>query len=411
MSPSQSRRALGAVSLALTLVLGSIASPALAGRDRDGDGMPDRWEKANGFDPRRSDGKKDADGDGLKNVAEFRKGTDPRDKDSDDDDLKDGVESKLGADPSRYDTDGDGNSDGTEVNLDGTDPKDAGSNVTRCPLTGEVADGDLDAVAVKIDNAPAAGMPTGLGSADVVVESLVEGGLTRFTAIFGCEDPVMVGPVRSARADDAAFLAPFTDTLVFSGANAIVQEGLDATGMTSVTEATTPGLFTRTEALAPYDLFADVSEVAGAIPAPLRFGTKTGKTAVSSVDLDLGGVGAVRWTWDGTAWMRSQDGVPSLTTDSGPMAADNVVVQLVDTSYSDELGDALGNMSPEMDMAAGGKVLVFRDGKVRSGTWQLKGSGFVYKDAAGNRLSLARGNTWIEMVGSPEGELVGSVSY
>jgi hypothetical protein len=46
--------------------------------DRDGDGMPDAWELANGLDPDNPlDALLDADGDGMSNRDEFRAGTDP----------------------------------------------------------------------------------------------------------------------------------------------------------------------------------------------------------------------------------------------------------------------------------------------------------------------------------------------
>jgi hypothetical protein len=54
-------------------------STAVGGPDTDGDGMPDLWEQANGFDPNTPDGPLDADGDGLANREEYLAGTDPRD--------------------------------------------------------------------------------------------------------------------------------------------------------------------------------------------------------------------------------------------------------------------------------------------------------------------------------------------
>jgi len=49
--------------------------PALApGRpepDGDGDGMPDAWERAHGFDPARADGNGDRDGDGMTNLEDW----------------------------------------------------------------------------------------------------------------------------------------------------------------------------------------------------------------------------------------------------------------------------------------------------------------------------------------------------
>ncbi len=90
--------------------------------DLDGDGMPDRYEQLQGFNPTdASDATEDADGDGLTNGDEFGLGTDPHSADTDGDDLDDAEEGTRGTDPLVGDTDGDGLIDGKEVFL-GTDP-------------------------------------------------------------------------------------------------------------------------------------------------------------------------------------------------------------------------------------------------------------------------------------------------
>ncbi len=68
--------------------------------DTDGDGMPDSWELANGFNPfDSSDADGDADQDGLSNRQEAALGTDPRNPDTDQDGATDWQEFQEGTDP------------------------------------------------------------------------------------------------------------------------------------------------------------------------------------------------------------------------------------------------------------------------------------------------------------------------
>jgi hypothetical protein len=80
--------ALAALAFALFAVL---AGPAAA-HDRNGDRIPDRWEKRHHLSLKVKQGKRDQDHDGLRNRAEWKAGLDPRDEDSDDDGTEDGDE-------------------------------------------------------------------------------------------------------------------------------------------------------------------------------------------------------------------------------------------------------------------------------------------------------------------------------
>ncbi|MGQ9516807.1 MAG: DUF3048 domain-containing protein, partial [Anaerolineae bacterium] len=93
-----------------------------------------------------------------------------------------------------------------------------------CPLTGEVVT-DLTKLerrplAIKISNAPSIVRPqAGLDKADVVFEHVAEADLTRFTAIYLCQDAEKVGSVRNARLIDLEIPAMLKSLFAFYGAS------------------------------------------------------------------------------------------------------------------------------------------------------------------------------------------------
>ena len=77
---------------ALTVALFAVFAGPAAARDRNKDGLPDRWEKRHHLSLKVKQAKKDQDRDGLRNKAEFKAGMNPRDNDSDNDGTEDGDE-------------------------------------------------------------------------------------------------------------------------------------------------------------------------------------------------------------------------------------------------------------------------------------------------------------------------------
>jgi hypothetical protein len=91
--------------------------------------------------------------------------------------------------------------------------------MTGLPVSGEEsADQPYPVLVTKLDNTPSSAPQIGLGKADLVVEELVEGGLTRLAAFYYSRLPAKVGPVRSMRASDIGIVAPVDASIVTSGA-------------------------------------------------------------------------------------------------------------------------------------------------------------------------------------------------
>src|SRR5438552_12390738 len=130
------------------------------------------------------------------------------------------------------------------------------------PLTGlpmDIVGSKRPVLVVKIDNAPKARPQIGLNQADVVFEEGVEGGITRFAALFHSEESKPVGPVRSARSTDIKIVSAFHHPLfAYSGANALFQQYVAEAPLVDVGVDKYPDRYHRDNGRSsPYNLFSD----------------------------------------------------------------------------------------------------------------------------------------------------------
>src|SRR4051812_5423817 len=113
--------------LALAAAVALLALPAVSqARDRDHDGLPDKWEKKFHLSIHKNSANADPDRDRVDNANEFRERTNPRRRDTnrngrpdgredrDRDHLNNAAEDVTGNDPVDRDTDNDGIEDGRE---------------------------------------------------------------------------------------------------------------------------------------------------------------------------------------------------------------------------------------------------------------------------------------------------------
>ena len=294
-----------------------------------------------------------------------------------------------------------------------------------CPLTGKTAPTKTikrPSVAVRVSNSPDARPQSGVGTADLVVETPVEGGTTRLIAIYHCSSTTTSGPVRSARMDDPAIVTPFSKLFGFSGANAPVMDELESSGLLNVTELSQGGSIFRTPAgssdlnavQASVATLRTVAQSAGLTKPSTRFrfgDVQRSKASVSTVDLGFGST-TVQYRWKSGSWARSQDGAVFLDAAGPQVKADNVLVQEINANASKSLFDSAGVASPRFDLVGSGLAFLFRDRRVVIGTWTDSGTGApVFKTKSGSLMKLDRGRTWLEMVPSPDGDLPGSIAY
>src|SRR5919106_2632479 len=131
-----------------------------------------------------------------------------------------------------------------------------------CPLTGlEPSRGrgvpERPALAVKIENISISRPQAGLQAADIVYEQPVEGGITRFVAIFQCGNAERVGPVRSVRESDPAILVQFGSPLFgYAGGVGAVERAVRDAGIQDLNYKVAIEAYTRDPSREPpHDLY------------------------------------------------------------------------------------------------------------------------------------------------------------
>jgi len=300
-----------------------------------------------------------------------------------------------------------------------------------CPLTGEDPPKGIDparpAVALKIENSPDSRPQTGLDQADIVYEEIVEGGVTRFMAIYHCHDAAEGGPVRSARFDDPKIAKPFTRILAFSGANDIVIEELRKQKLIALDENNASGPLFR---VPPGS--TDVHSVFGNTGQLRKLGMKEGKTdpdppegsffefgdipdggaKVKSVALNFNPSNEITWQWKGDKWVRFEAGVPFDSSNGDQIGTPNLLIQEVEVNNSTSITDVAGNPSPDINLNGKGRAFLLRDGRLVRGTWKADKNGVPsFETNGGDPFTFEVGSTWIELLPSKKGNVTGSIKF
>lgn len=301
-----------------------------------------------------------------------------------------------------------------------------------CPLSGKKAKSEglikRPAVAIKVENAQVAYPLSGLEDAELVYEELVEGGVTRFMAIYHCTDGDKVGPVRSARAVDPGIMIPITRILAYSGQNAPVLDALQKADIVRIDEGTSQGSMRRIPRpglTSEHTLYADSAEVRevgqerfdDSPPEEVfEFGDLEGNTKkAKTIDITFSELTQVRYVYEDGVYKRFQPTEqPFEMEDGGQLGVENVVIEEHEVNNSTTIKDVNGNPSTEIaDETGSGPATLFRDGQAIEGTWSRKSVKDLveFKTKSGDTMVFAEGSVWIHLLPGEGGELQGSFTF
>lgn len=318
-----------------------------------------------------------------------------------------------------------------------------------CPLNGEMLTKTQRSkwekrrpLGVMIENHQEARPQSGLSAADVIYEAVAEGGITRFLAIYYCQDAPYVGPVRSARIyfikilegygnyplyahvggantpgpadalgyiktigwslynDLNQFSVPFpyfwrdyerlparaTEHTVYSSTSKLWQFAKDKRGLTNIDEEGK----SWNENFIPWRFKDD---------APLN-----NRGVVNKIDFGFWTTFAsqysVVWNYNKSknSYLRTNGGEPHLDKNTGKqLEAKNVIIVFAQESPAND-GYEGGHILYKL--TGSGDAIIFQDGKAISATWRREDEKSLIRfyNQAGREIPMVRGQIFVEIL-------------
>lgn len=319
-----------------------------------------------------------------------------------------------------------------------------------CPLNGELYSKQQKQwwekhrpLGVMVENHQNARPQSGLSGADVIYEAVAEGGITRFLAMFYCQDPGEIGPIRSARTYFIDFASEYGESPLYvhvGGANqpgpadALSQLGdygwtgyndinqfsigfptfwrdYDRLGHPADTEHT---MYSTAQKL--WDFAASsrglaatdkdgVSWSKGFTEYSFKDDASTSNRPLSQkVHLEFWTGDPnyyIDWNYDPKTnlYKRNNGGVAQIDRDVNKQltAKTIVVLSMLELSANDGYEN---NIHLLYRTKGSGKATIFMDGKKISGTWtkDSRTSRTILTDTSGNEIKINRGLIWFEIL-------------
>jgi len=305
-----------------------------------------------------------------------------------------------------------------------------------CPLTGlQVSDPALlqrRPLAIKVQNAGLSRPQYGLPQADIVYEHLSEAAITRFTAIYLCQNVDRIGSVRSARFIDLEIPAMYKSLMAFSGTSPGLypkfkeadfrerefwyDQGIHSEAFFRDTKLRAQGLPIEHTLFATPSKVWDIADKLD-INQPqdlqgMTFAYDVPSDGQPGTNIDIPYPNremVVNYRYDpkNEVYLRSQGGDPFLDAPSGEqISVTNVVLVYVPHVDADFYEDYPRTNWPsvQVQLWGSGPAVIFRDGQAFEGLWARpkRDDMLVFRDKTGQvPIPLKPGNTWIQVIPVP----------
>lgn len=270
-------------------------------------------------------------------------------------------------------------------------------------------------IAVVVENHLDARPQSGLTDADIVYETLAEGGITRFLAIFQTRNPKEIGPVRSARPYFNFVANEWGGIFAHVGGSTIALSELSAgvyKNLQDVNQFYNGDYFYRSkDRVAPHNAYTTLDLLRSLITkknwsdwTPTKLGDfetiTTDKLRVTNPDIAIKFFDATysaNFKFDPTTntYQRLSGGKAAIDKNNNlQISPKNVLIQYTqDYSIPLETTTGLG-----LKLDAGGRAVLFTGGGVTDGTWKYTNGHTEYLNLDGQPQKFQPGQTWIVLM-------------
>lgn len=269
----------------------------------------------------------------------------------------------------------------------------------------------LDNIAVLaiVENSESARPQSGLNAADIVYETIAEGGIPRFIALFQSGNAQKVGPIRSARSYFLDISKEYNLPFAHCGGSEEALNEIKNKNLMSMNEMTYASTYWRDSTRkAPHNLYTSTEKLRELVKTKDYVKAPTVKlkfdksywdsdklSPATDILLKINKYYNTSYIYKDGLYFKSMDGVSSTNKeDKLPLAFKNIVVQI--TSIKTQVD----GLHLDIALVGSGDGYVISNGKFIKMHWSKKNatSQTLLTDEEGNALPLNPGKTWWNIV-------------
>jgi len=255
---------------------------------------------------------------------------------------------------------------------------------------------------------------SGIAAADVVVEMpVVKDSITRLMALYACEQPGLIGSVRSARDDFTPLAAGFDAIYAHWGGSSFALKQLNQGIIDNIDALPNPSeaFFRHGPLPSPHNGFTSYENLSLAADG-LGYRTETifegyphaenipAKDAPESATLSIKYLRPYNvdyiYNKETNRYLRWRGGTPERD------ALDNRQAEAAAVAVMFTASRAISADYNDVDVTGNGRAVIFQNGEAIEGEWSKDGanvsSKLFFKDANGHEISLTPGSLWLAIV-------------